>query len=171
MQETMDWDVVVGDIAPRLYRYFCARFDQIQADDLTQETLIRLVRKVKDGKFDPKRGNLRMLAFGIAHYITLEAQPDTKLESLEVIETERLPYDPSDDAETLLITKDQASQVRDALKSLSQIEQEIIALSIDEELGSSEIAQLLQIPHGTIKSHIFRAKKKITNIINQENST
>ena len=56
-------------LGPRLFKYFFARFDAQTADDLVQEVLIRVVRKVRSGGVDPSRGNLTALTFGIAHNI------------------------------------------------------------------------------------------------------
>ncbi|WP_413289771.1 RNA polymerase sigma factor [Bdellovibrio sp. HCB337] len=164
MAKNIDWDEVVEDLGPRLFKYFCVRFSSEQADDLTQETLIRLVRKVEDGKFDPDKGTLKMLGFGIAHYVALETKPSSH-ESIEDWE-ETLEIDTN--LEQMTIEKDAAFKVREHFKNLSAIEQQILSLSVDEDLHLHEISMILQVPEGTVKSHIFRAKKKIVALIQKE---
>jgi DNA-directed RNA polymerase specialized sigma24 family protein len=73
MVDLFNWESIIIELGPRLYRHFCVRFSDEQADDLTQESLIRLVQKVESGAFDSSKGNLRMYAFGIAHFIALES--------------------------------------------------------------------------------------------------
>ncbi len=161
----IDWDDIIDDLGPRLYRYFCVRFNSEQADDLTQETLIRLVRKVNEGKFDPNRGSLKMLSFGIAHYVALESK---QLDQHDSIEDWQDGLADQHDLEAVTITNNMASKLREKLHLLSSIEQQILSLFVDEELTLHEISIILQIPEGTIKSHIFRAKKKLIQMVQKE---
>ena len=158
MADSHDWDAVVEDLAPRLFRYFRARFSREQADDLTQESLIRLVRKVRDGAFNPDRGSLRMLGFGIAHYVSLEAARRAPL--LEELD-ESLGQDGASVPETAYIEKDMAEKTRLLMRTLSPIEQDILALMIDQELTMTEIGRITGLPEGTVKSHVHRAKTKL----------
>jgi len=68
----MNWDNLVKNLGPRLYRYFAASFSDIIADDLTQETLLRIVRKHHEGKIDSSKGTIDMLSFGIAKNVKFE---------------------------------------------------------------------------------------------------
>lgn len=163
--ESLDWDAVVEDLGPRLYRYFNVRFSPELADDLTQETLIRLVRKTQEGKFDPTLGTLKMLGFGIAHYVALEARRDFLEESLDE-HADSLVGDTTLEERTL--TKGQAARVRDKIKFLSAIEQQVFALAVDEEFQLADIARLLQLPEGTVKSHLFRSKNKLFKLLTEE---
>lgn len=165
MGNHLDWDEVVEDLGPRLFRYFCVRFSNEQSDDLTQETLIRLVRKVEDGKFDPDKGTLKMLAFGIAHYVAMESR---QLDRHEPIENWHDSLEADGDLEQMTITKDAAMKVRGQMRNLSSVEQQILSLFVDENLTLDKIAMVLQMPEGTVKSHIFRAKKKLVTLIHRE---
>ena len=165
MADALDWDKIVEDLGPRLFRYFCVRFSDELADDLTQETLLRLVRKVQDGKFDPERGSLRMLGFGIAHFAALEASGITHMENLED-HADVLASD--ENLEQLTIDRDMAGRVRANFAILSPIEQQILSLIVDEEIHLKEVAMILHIPESTVKSHVFRAKRKLTLKIQQE---
>lgn len=166
MGNHLDWDKVVEDLGPRLFRYFCVRFSNEQADDLTQETLIRLVRKVEDGKFDPDKGTLKMLGFGIAHYVALESK---QLDHHDPLEDWDETLSADIDLEKIMIMKDAALKVRELMKNLSGSEQQVLSLFVDEDLTFSEISAVLQMPEGTIKSHIFRAKQKLVTLIHKEN--
>ena len=35
----LQWDAIIEDLAPKLFRYFCSTFDRDVADDLVQVTL------------------------------------------------------------------------------------------------------------------------------------
>ncbi len=167
MADLYNWDSIITELGPRLFRHFCVRFSDEQADDLTQECLIRLVQKVESGAFDSSRGNLRMYAFGIAHFIALE-------NSKSVIELSSEDVESSIDAKTSLedwmIQKSDVEFLRLKIKQLSTMEQQVIALMVDEELTFEEIAGILQCPIGTVKSHNHRAKQKLTELFKKEYS-
>lgn len=166
MENQLDWDNVVEDLGPRLFKYFCVRFSNEQADDLTQETLIRLVRKVDEKKFDPDKGTLKMLGFGIAHYVALEAK---QLDIHDSIDDWQDSLVSEENIEQVIITNEIALNVRVQMKNLSNIEQQVLSLLVDEELSLVEIGMILQAPEGTIKSHVFRAKKKLIALVQKEN--
>lgn len=156
-----DWREVVGDIGPKLYRYFCGIFDPSKASDLVQETLIRLVNKYRSGEFDEAKGSLTALAFGIARFVRLEAQKQAK--SYEVLsDGEDLEM-----ASPIPIAHDSnpVAHLRWANRQLSLIEQEILLRVVDEECQLDQIAADLDIPLSTVKSHVHRAKEKIRKLM------
>ena len=57
------------------------------------------------------------------------------------------------------------SKVHEALKQLRPIEAEVIRLSIWEELSSSQISTLLQIPPETVRTHLFRGRLKLRELL------
>lgn len=58
--------------------------------------------------------------------------------------------------------------LRKAVASLGYKYREIIVLFYYEELQINEISQLLQIPEGTIKNRLYRARKKLRAILGEE---
>lgn len=157
----VNWDELVEDLGPRLYRYFCARFSRDHADDLTQESLLRLFRKVQEGYFNPKKGSLPMLAFGIARLVALEIKAEPR--SLDMESASQVP-DISDNAAQSLERNSELQKLRALILKLSYIEQEVLAIYLDQELSMKEIALILNLPEGTIKSHLSRAKQKLKTL-------
>ena len=150
---------LIEELAPRLYRYFSAVFETNKASDLVQETLLRLWKKTNEKSIDGRKGNLTMFAYGIARNVKKEAfRHDKKISFSEKI-IENTPYY-EDSAETL----DDASrikQLRRAINQLKENEREVLCLVVDDELKLKEIAKLLNMPLGTVKSHIHRAKDNL----------
>lgn len=161
-----DWHSFVNTEGPRLFRYFLARFDAQTADDLVQEVMIRVVRKVRSGDFDQSRGNLAALAFGIAHNIARETFRDNK-RSLEDPASHDLQENEIvseisniDDA---LSQEQELKRLRTAITKLSTPEQEVISLLVSQDLPLPDVASALNLPLNTVKSHIHRAKAKLRN--------
>ena len=57
--------------------------------------------------------------------------------------------------------RDQVRRARAALGTLSEIDRQVIALCIWQELSYEETAAALQIPVGTVKSRLSRARRRL----------
>ena len=55
-----------------------------------------------------------------------------------------------------------------AYRSLGRRDQEIIALCVLEDMSTAEVSQLLDIPVGTVKSRLSRAKQKLSQLLNPQ---
>jgi RNA polymerase sigma-70 factor (ECF subfamily) len=143
-------------------RYFIAKYPHARADDLVQEVLLRLVRRQREGAIDASRGDLIMFAFGIARNIVLESKKSARgiPPHLELDHTLDIPCD-SPSAETLLKEAQQRKILRDAIATLSVDEQQVVMLYMDHESSLVEIAACLNMPIGTVKSHLHRAKARL----------
>ncbi len=163
--KNINWDQAVEQIGPQLYRYFCAQFSRATASDLVQECLIRLVQKCQNEEFQSEKGSLVSYAFGIAKFIRLEANKSER--KYEVVEN----IDVIAGADDRQYISDEVSHLRWAISQLKSDEQEIILLMVDNDLTMLEIANLLEIPLNTIKSHIHRAKSSLRELMEANNET
>jgi RNA polymerase sigma-70 factor (ECF subfamily) len=165
----MDWSAVVAELGPRLLRYFRgAAFAPEEAADLVQETLIRLLDKVEDGSFDASRGHLAMYAFGIAHFVRLEARKRARLrpepQTFEASEAH-------EDSEALLIQRETRQRLRHALAQLPSPQQDIFLLMIDAELTLEQAGAVLRLPLNTVKSHVHRGKARLRELLADERNS
>jgi len=161
----MNWEAAVKQIGPALLRYFMASFPRHLSDELVQETFIRLVRKVESREFDSSKGSLLKFSYGIARFMKLETLKSLPHEraSEDVVFAAADTVSKSSDEE--YETKEQVVRLRKAISKLPEIQQEIIALTLDDEMSLPEISEILEMPLGTIKSHIHRAKISLLGIM------
>jgi RNA polymerase sigma-70 factor, ECF subfamily len=133
---------------PRLRRY--ARYlsrEPDHADDLVQECLVRAIAKVHT--WQPGT-NLRAWLFVILRNCHInEIRHEQRIEPLAepLLAT-------SGDPETSLAL----SEVRTAFLSLSQEHREVLALVVIEGLQYQEAAAILEVPLGTVRSRLSRAR-------------
>jgi RNA polymerase sigma-70 factor, ECF subfamily len=73
----------------------------------------------------------------------------------------RESYEPEQEPE-------QYANLREALAKLSGADRAIIALRYEDRFGTAEIAAILEVPEGTVKSRLFHARKRLRNYL--ENS-
>jgi RNA polymerase sigma factor (sigma-70 family) len=158
-----DWQL----ISQKIYRYFAARHSHQDALELVQETLRRVVAKQADGRIDLARGTVLQYSYGVALNIGREFRKRRVHASLAENEIGEIYIDATiPDPEQRLILARRSIDLRNAITKLSATEAEIIALLIDHDLSMNEIASLLELPIGTIKSHISRAKQRLKEILN-----
>jgi RNA polymerase sigma-70 factor, ECF subfamily len=163
MTAGVDWDEIVKSLGPRLYRYFAASLSDSVADDLTQDTLLRTVRKFQDGQIDLSRGTIEMFAFGVARNVRFEhfkqvRSWDSFEESPEIESSAPSPFQQLNEYEQTL-------RLKRSIQKLSPQQQEVLMLTIDQELTMAQIAQILNMPEGTVKSHHHRARQELQKLL------
>lgn len=160
----IDWDDAVGRLGPPLFSYFRASFPKSIADDLVQETLIRLVRKTRSHEYQSQLGTLKSYAYGIAHFVRLEAlRASSKIQYLPDFWDRDLETPESESPDQIVLVR----QLRKAISKLPETQCQIVLLTLDRDLTLPEIAQILSIPLNTIKSHIHRAKAQLKLLLNE----
>lgn len=121
------------------------------ADDLTQETFLHFWKR--KSAFDPTRGNVRAYLFGIAR----KKAADWRRQNTVGPQTSEQV---ADSANTLLI-KDALNQLPDDLRTVLWL-REVEGYSYDE------LAQILKIPVGTVRSRLHSARQQLRTIWTKE---
>lgn len=87
--------------------------------------------------------------------------------ALAKLSPERAHPDPSDELGAELDRARSAPGVREVFTQLSPRDQDILTLCVLEELTTAEAALALRIPIGTVKSRLYRAKKRMAELMLQ----
>lgn len=143
----------------RVYRLAVRMVGQQEAADVTQQTFLQAFRKV--GQF-AGRSKLATWIYRIAVNEALQHIRRKKRHAATSLEFE--PVDDSANRET-------AADMRDALDAaLVDIEPELRAVFLlreVDELPYCEIAELLDIPEGTVGSRLNRARRELQARLNE----
>jgi RNA polymerase sigma-70 factor (ECF subfamily) len=126
--------------------------DDDRAQEIVQEAWLRILRglpRLRDG------ARLRAWLFGIARRTLMDrlryeyaAAPTVDIDVDDVASDLAAPDDPEN-----------LQQLEAALADLPPVEREVVTLFYFEELSLNEVADVLNIPVGTVKSRLFRAKR------------
>ena len=132
------------------------------AEDLVQETMLIVWRKA--GQFDPKRASASTWIFTVARNLRIdlkrrERDPAQLAELYDGME-EPIPSETLEAAE-------RDRRVRQAMASLPAEQVDVIRLSFFEDRPHGEIAQLLQIPLGTVKSRARLAMARLRALVEE----
>jgi len=143
-----------------LYGFFGRRLNNPdRAEDLTQETFLAVIRAVS--RYEP-RALVRTYLLGIA--LKLLAAERRKVPAISTL-GQSAP-EPKADA-----TPECVLWVRQAMERLDAPDREILMLREYEQLGYSEIAELLRIPVNTVRSRLFRSRLALKSHLESEAKT
>jgi len=133
-----------------------------QAEDLVQEVMLTVWRKAD--QFDPARAGAATWIFTVARNLRIdlkrrERDPASLTELYDGL-TEPQPSD-------VVIAAERGRRVRQAMAELPAEQVEVIRLSFFEDRPHAEIAGLLQIPLGTVKSRARLAMARLRALVEE----
>lgn len=152
-----------GDPLCELYRRYEARLygyglrllgDAGLAEELVQETILRVWRTA--GSFDAARGSVATFIFTLARRIAIDLwrRPSSR-PFRSTLDPSRVTVD--DPAEEVLV----GLVVQGGLQALSSAHREVLELSYRKGLKQSEIAEILDLPLGTVKTRTYYALRAL----------
>ena len=138
--------------------------DGSQAEDLAQEVFLKAFRAL--GTFDQSRKFSSWL-FKIAHNTAIDKLRRKELDTVPLETPNRDQPDlvavlPDSSTETPVgraERRDLAAAIEGAVASLKPLYREVVILRYQEGLAYEEIAEVTDLPLGTVKTHLFRARK------------
>lgn len=128
--------------------------DRQLAEELVQETFLRLWRSADS--FDPQRGTVAAFVLTMARRIAIDLWRRPSSRPFEP-EPPDAPTASGDQVDSLLT----AVAVNEAMATLSPQHREVLELSYRGDLKQTDIAQVLGIPVGTVKTRSYYALRAL----------
>jgi len=144
--------------------------DRPQVEDLTQEAFIKAFGSLKNfnDEFAFSTWLYKIAMNNCIDYIRKRKLPlysiDKPIESKDSDYTFELP-DESYEADKNLIRDQRTKVLNDAIERLPRKYKHVIHLRHVEERSYEEIAEMLKLPIGTVKAHIFRARELLNKYL------
>ena len=146
----------------RVYRFILRLVGNATlAEDLISEVFLDVWRQA--GRFEG-RSAVSTWVLAIARFKALSAmrrKPDEELDD----EAAGAIEDPADDPEVTVQKKDKGEILRKCLTALSPEHREIIDLVYYHDKTVEEVAGLVGIPEATVKTRMFYARKKLSELL------
>lgn len=171
------WEQLARTQHRRIYG-ICYRFtgSQTEAEDLTQEVFLKMYRNL--GSFDPAKGGFSTWLTTLARNLLvdnyrrsrMERASDSLDESLDgddeggPSKAERLA-DGRPGQEHHVAGLELRAQIQAALKQVSPELREAVILRDLQDMDYKEIAEVLGVPQGTVKSRISRGRSELARLL------
>jgi RNA polymerase sigma-70 factor (ECF subfamily) len=180
----VDWSILIARVASdgdlqafkTLFEFFAPRIKGFlvksgcsaeDADELAQATMVAVWRKA--ALFDPSTRGAAAWIFTIARNLRTDAaRRDARTRRLNR-KMER-DYETSgivDEPNIVFSDHEAPSRIKSAVDQLSAEQATVIRLSFIEERSHSEIAAMLGIPLGTVKSRVRLAMKRLRELLDE----
>lgn len=173
--EEAAWEELVKIHTRRVYA-LCYRFtgSNHQAQDLTQEVFLRVFRSL--GSFRSGQGSFAVWLARLTRNLLIDYYRRTKLDRVTDSLEGQLPLLEEKNMAGgrtlgLLAGREASEALQAALAKLSPELREAVILRDLEELEYKEIAQVLNVPEGTVKSRLNRGRAELVRLLRKAGIT
>ncbi len=159
------WDELVRRYHDRLF-YFIRRLidDDDQAAHLLQDVWLRVLRSLATLK---QSDRLAPWLYTIARRVVMSQYRKEYQDPLVLFHEESLPSSPEVGCDDSLQFEN-AEWVHFGLQRIGWIEREVLTLYFLQDLSINEIAHVLEVPAGTVKSRLSRARRELRGVLEDE---
>lgn len=182
--DPLEWARLLSEIASHqdrgafaaLFEHFAPRVktfmqrsgaSETGAEELAQETMLMVWRKAT--LFDSASGSAAAWIFTIARNLRIDAYRRERRDGMAEASDVALEFqiDDSPQPDSRLSAAQSEQRVRSALATLSDEQIRVVQLSFFDEKAHAEIAEILGIPLGTVKSRLRLAMRRLRKLLNE----
>jgi RNA polymerase sigma-70 factor (ECF subfamily) len=158
-----------GLVAQIIFKMIASAEDR---KDIAQDIYLKTFQKLASFKFQSKLSTwIAQIAYNtcINHLekkklLLIENNEDDNEpddETLGIMNTKINPF--NNETEKIIFNKELSEILKKETDKLSPVYRTLITLYHNEELNYSEIAEITELPEGTVKNYLFRARKTLRN--------
>lgn len=135
-----------------------------QAEEILQDVMLAAWENAANFE---ARSKVKTWLLVIARNRAINAQRKKRVPVIELSQVFNLSGDDTGPMEAA-VKQDRRDSVREALANLPEMQREILVLTFYHQLTGPEIAEVLGISVGTVKSRLHRAKEMLKRLLNQQ---
>ena len=173
----LDFNKVYADQYGRILIYVSSRInDKMSAEEITQDTFVRLAQNLH--KYDPTRAKVNTWIYRICQNIIIDFLRKQKNESSKMYMSDYTDDDGSEASNQQVFSSYEADdnmnnvELMDkiilALNTLSGTAKIVFELFFLEQKKYDEISEILNVPMGSVKGTLSRAKGKMQGLLSNE---
>lgn len=150
------------DLRPTLYRLAWSWCHDAQlADDLAQDTLVRGLERIEQLR-EPEQLKVWLCQ------ILCNLHRDYLRARRECVPCEEAGLIAEEDPEREVGRQQLVASVREAMRSLTDDHRKVLTLVDLTECSYAEVAEILQIPVGTVMSRLYRARDRLKTLLEEQ---
>ncbi len=171
--EDSAWEELIRTHSRRIYG-ICYRFtgSDSESQDLAQEVFLRLYKSL--GSFRPKDGSFQVWLSRLTRNLLIDHYRKNRMQRATDSIEDQLPVmeqkgSAANRTDALLASREAGELIQHALNKLSPELRETVILRDLEEMEYREIANVLQVPEGTVKSRLNRGRAELARLLRRHN--
>jgi len=138
--------------------------NRAEAEDMTQEAFVRAWRGLSNFRGQAK---FTTWLYRIVCNLCLNRLPRLRRELLQAEPLERMTSDPALSPPRLFEIRERVTFIHAVLKRLPEKYRLVLTLRYFQDMPYAEIAAVLDLPMGTVKTHIHRARQLLTDRVRE----
>jgi RNA polymerase sigma-70 factor, ECF subfamily len=143
--------------------------DRAQAEEVTQEVYLEAWQQA--ARFDGRQGTPSAWLNTIAHRRAVDrVRSSQRRIQRELRVAEAGPDQVVTDTSELVVAGDEGRRVREAMRTLTEVQRTALTLAYFEGRSHRDIAEALQVPLGTVKTRIRDAMKRLRTTLEEVSS-
>ena len=135
--------------------------DDAVIEELTSEVFLEVWRGARNFE---GRSAVTTWIFSIAHYRALNVLRKRGEENWDEDDAHQIA-DERDDPEMLAQKADKSARLRQCSEALTPLQREIIDLVYYHEMSIRDVSEVLDIPEGTVKTRLFKARNRLEKLL------
>ena len=136
--------------------------DRTQADDLAQEVFLKIHRGLPYFRGDAR---LSTWIYRVVQNVCFQARPRRQLLSLDDDRDDRPRIDPGR-ADAAFADMELRDRLEKAIAQLPEQYRVLIAAHYLDGVQYESLAEAMNLPLGTVKTHLYRAKRRLRELLN-----
>ena len=147
-----------------VYSYFRFHVPLVDvAEDLTAETFLKVVRAAE--RFDPLKGSPKTWILAAARNVLADWRRRARLRQYVAIGTMHDLAHEAPSPEERLLREEEIGQLLDAVATLGTADRELIGLRYGSGLDTAEMAQILGISEGNVRTRLWRVLGRLRKVL------
>lgn len=141
-------------------------------EDICQDVFLKIYEKLHTFQFKSKLATwIGNIAYNISINF-LRKKRSVLLSDLvsadnEISFVESLQFE-TNNPEQIIIKNEDINKLNASIDRLPEIQRTVLLLFYQDELSLNEVAEILEIPINTVKSHLFRARNLLKQFLNED---
>ncbi len=167
--EDFAWEELIRVHTRRVYG-ICYRFtgSDSESQDLAQEVFLRVYKSL--GSFRSKEGSFQVWLSRLTRNLLIDHYRKSRLQRATDSIEDQLPVleqkgSAANRTDAMLASREAGELIQQALNKLSPELRETVILRDLEEMEYREIAGVLQVPEGTVKSRLNRGRAELARLL------
>jgi len=146
------------------FSFFLTRRTDV-ADDISQEVFLQAYRRLNAFRGDC---SMKSWLLTIARNKSLNYMKSAFIRKVALVDRIWSREEASPSAEKVMFDRMESARIWNAVMKIPRKFREVVILDYHYDLSIKEIAELLDLSEGTVKSRQYRAKKRISKLLEQE---